>query len=116
MKTPFAIGFLSHWLPWQKTRLVQQVAGEVARQCRASLWQYLGHKTTMMSISEIRGYVRAHAIGFVGNEVDRACLRRRIGLSLRAQVAAAAVEQLITMVIHDVLCEQPPCDIKTMAA
>jgi len=116
MKIALPMVFPGYWLPWQKSRLVEQVAGEVARQCRASLWQRMCQKTITMSVSEIKGYVRARAAGFVGNEVDLACMRRRLSAKLRSQVLASAIEQLTTMVIRDVLSDPIPGDIRTMAA
>jgi hypothetical protein len=116
MKTDLPLARLWHWNPWQKGRIIQQVAGEVARQCRVSLWQRVCEAMTAMSVSEIRGYVRARAASLVNDEVELACMRRQLAPSLRRQVAASAIDQLIVMVIRDVLCEQAPGDVKTMAA
>jgi hypothetical protein len=117
MMTDFSIPrFLQHIFPWQKARLVEQTAGEVARQCREGLWRRIAGRTSMMSASEIRGYVRARAVGFVGEEVGQTLARHQLSSGLGPQVTASALDQLIAMVIHDVLCEQTHSDVSTMAA
>ena len=107
---------LARFLPWYNTRLVTQVAGEVARQCRGTLWQRVSRRTAGMSVSEMRGYVRAHAASHVRNEVALASRRRRLRSALQKQVVDAAVDQLVVMVARDVLCGVPPAGTRTMAA
>jgi hypothetical protein len=117
MKTiSFLDRFLLSLLPWHRNHLVDQLAGEVARRCRADLWQRMGWRVNTMSVSEIRGYARAHAAGWLRSEVDQALARHELGPGLCPQVAASAMDRLITMVIHDVLSDQPPSDVNTMAA
>ena len=102
--------------PWQTVHLVEHAAGEVARQCRVSLWQRVYPRTANMGIAEIRGYVRAQAAGCVGNEVDQALCRRRLKPALHTKVADGAIDQLVRMVAHDVLGGAPPANARTMAA
>jgi hypothetical protein len=108
--------FLRYLFPWQKRRFVAQVAGEVARQCHGDLWRYSCLKIREMGISEIRGYIRALAIGFAEREAEQVLARRHIDRRLLAEVVASAVEQLITLAIRDALTEQPACERKTIAA
>jgi len=107
---------LSFLLPWHTSHVVEQVAGEVARECRSGLWQRVYRRTSNMSLAELRGYVRAQAAGFVGGEVDLAICRRHLGIDLRSRLIDASVDQLVNMAAHDVLSGETPAYAKTMAA
>lgn len=107
---------LERLFPWRHTQVVEQIAGEVARQCQSELWQRVGQQTAEMSVAEIRGYVRAHAVGLLEQEVDRALLRRGLNHRLHGRVIDAAVSQLVGMVAHDVLSGVSTTDMKMMAA
>jgi hypothetical protein len=107
---------LRHWFSRQRTALVHQLADDVARRCRRTLWQRTCHETAMMSIPEIRGYVRAQASGLVEFEADAALANHDATGSLRGQIVDAALEQLIAMMIRDALSEQPACEMQMIAA
>jgi hypothetical protein len=108
--------FLSFLLPWRTSHIVEQVAGEVARECRSGLWQRVYQRTANMSLAESRGYLRALAVGCVDNEVEQAICRRHLRTDLRSRLVDASVDQLINMVAHAVLTGEPPARVKTMAA
>ena len=116
-KLPTA-GFLKLLFPWHSIHLVEQVASEVAQQCRAGLWRRVYRRTADMSIAQVRGYTRAQAAGCVGGEVDRTLHERRLNLkpALRDRVVQSAIDQLVAMVVHDVLSNQLPTSTKTIAA
>ena len=116
MQTLFPVNLFRRFLPWRSGRLVTQVAGEVARQCRSTLWRRVSRQTASMSVAEVRGYVRAQAAGCVATEVEQVFARRRLKPALRTQVAASALDQLISMVVYDVLSEAASSDANTMAA
>ena len=117
MRSVFSTNYLLALLfPWYHALLVTQVAGEVARQCRASLSQRVVPRTAGMSIAEIRGYVRAHAAGCVRNEVERTGHRRCLRSAVEKRVVDAAVDQLVVMVARDVFCGEPSAATRTMAA
>ena len=99
---------LLDWLFWWlDAPLVRQAAGEVARECRAAVSGSVARRTRGMSRPQVRGYVRAMVPAFVAQEVDVVLERRRIDRSLRGQVAAEAIEQLIDAVAEDIVCVQP---------
>lgn len=102
--------------PWRCVCSVDQVAGEVARQCRSGLWRRVSNRTINMSIAEMRGYARAQAAGCVSDEVDRVLYRRHLKPTLRSQIVDAAVDQVIGMLVHDFLSTVPPVNANTMAA
>ena len=116
MQTASPVDLFLRFLPWRSGRLATQVAGEVARQCRSALWRRVSRQTASMSVAEVRGYVRARAAGCVATEVEQVFARRRLKPALRTQVATSALDQLISMVVHDVLSEPAPSDASTMAA
>lgn len=101
--------------PWYGALGVQQMAGEVARQCQGNLWRCVAPRTRGMSIAEIRGYTRAFAGSGVMGEVERMIRRRGLNSAVGRQVADAAIDQLVIMVLRDVLCEPPPAT-RTLAA
>ena len=111
-----ANGLLGILFPWHNGGLVKQVAGEVARQCRAGLWRRVYPHAANMSIAQIRGYVRSHAAGCVDEEVSCSLSRRRLNPALHRRVTDAAVDQLILMLAHDILCGQLPVYTRPMAA
>jgi hypothetical protein len=116
MKTAFPTNLFLRFLPWRSGHLATQAAGEVARQCQSALWRRVSRQTASMSLAEVRGYVRAQAAGCVATEVEQVLARRQLKPKLRTQVTASALDQLIGMVVHDVLCEQAPREASTMAA
>ena len=115
LKSP-ANSILRLLFPWHGFHSVEQVAGEVARQCRASLLRRVYQRTVNMSVAEIRGYVRAQAAGYVGDEVDQVLCRRRLKPALRNRVADAAINQLVGMIAHDVLSGEPSASTRPLAA
>jgi len=107
------IKFLS---PWQNVHSVERAAGEVARQCRASLWARVYPHTANMGIAEIRGYARAQSVGCIAAEVGRVLSRRRLNPNLYNRVMDAAVDQLVAGVAHDALIGELPASTRPMAA
>jgi hypothetical protein len=100
----------------RQRRAIEQAGGEVARACHASLWREIEMRTSLMSVAEIRGYVRAFAQARIVSEVEASLQRRGLDRSLRPSVADMAVEQLIAMVVHDVLCAPTAAPTRSMAA
>ena len=103
-------------LPWHNAVLAEQLAGEVARECRANLGQLVHHRTSDMSIAETRGYVRAQSAGYVADEVNHILCQRHVKPALRKRIADMAVDQLVGMVVRDVLCEDVSGRARSMAA
>jgi hypothetical protein len=102
--------------PWHQTRLVEQVGGEAARECRADFWQCVAPRVVGMSVAEVRGYVRALAEGFIVGEVDQVLNRRRLNPTLRLRVVAAAVDQLINLAVRDALSDAASANVRPLAA
>lgn len=111
-----AAGWISFLLPWQHNRLVEQLGGEVARECHADLWKCVRPHVMGMDVAETRGYVRARAEEFVVTSVDHVFERRRPNDSLRPRVVALAVEQIIHWVVRDALSDNSPVEARPMAA
>ncbi|MEN6406655.1 MAG: hypothetical protein ABFC77_09300 [Thermoguttaceae bacterium] len=106
-------GIFGYFPPWRSTRLVQQAADEIVDQCRDDLWQRMRQPAATMSPPEIRGYVRALAMGVVCERLSHA---DDVKPALRGRVAEAAVDQLIGMVVHGALSGVLPVKTATMAA
>lgn len=102
--------------PWHNRLLVEQAGGELARDCRADVWQRGRRCTDGMSIAAIRGYVRAQAAGCVRPKVDEIASRHRLTPSMGPQVMESAIEQLVGMVLHDFLSGASPTRERSMAA
>lgn len=102
--------------PWLRTRLIEQAGGEVARECHAELWQRVHRQVAFMSVSEIRGYARAHAAGIAALQVEEVLNRRELGPSLAPRVLASGIDQLVTLTIRDALIAEPPADVRPLAA
>lgn len=102
--------------PWTRTRVVEQAGGEVARECRAELWQRVHRQVAFMSVSEIRGYVRAHAAGVAAPQVEGVLHRRSLTPTLSARVLAAGIDQLVTLTIRDALMGEPIAEARPLAA
>ncbi len=112
----FVDNLLGVLFPWYDAYLVTQVAGEVARECRADLWNRVQLRLANMSIAQIRGYVRAYAAGCVGLEVRQAAARRNLRHGLFARVEKAAIDQLVGMIARDVLSGELSYSQKSLAA
>ncbi len=116
LNSPMANVFASLF-SWQRTRLlVEQMGGEVARECRADFWRRVCPRVTGMSVGEIRGYTRALAEGAIVTEVDQVLERRRLTLALRDRVVASGVDQLVSLIVRDALSEDPPASVRPLAA
>ena len=102
--------------PWSRARLVDQAGGEVARQCRAELWQRVHRQVAGMSVPEIRGYVRAHAAGIAAAQVEEVLSRRSLKPTLGTRVLASGVDQLVSMTIRDALIGEPSAEARPLAA
>ena len=102
--------------PWSKARLVDQAGGEVARQCRAEVWQRVHRQVAGMSVPEIRGYVRAHAAGIAVAQVEEVLSRRSLRPTLGPRVLASGVDQLVSMTIRDALIGEPASEARPLAA
>ena len=107
-------GLFAFLFPWHQARLVEQVGGEVARECRADFWQGVCPRVVGMGVAEVRGYVRAIAEGFVVTEVDQVLDRRRLNPALRPRVVASAVDQLINLAVRDALSDVSPANAQTI--
>jgi hypothetical protein len=107
---------LAFLLPWRRTRLVEQAGGEVARECRADLWQRVRRPVAGMSVPELRGYVRAHAVGIAATHVEQVLGRRSLNSALQVRVLASSVDQLVSMAVRDALTEESPGEARNLAA
>ncbi len=102
--------------PWRQTRLVDQLGGEAARECRSDLWRRIRHPARNMGIPEIRGYARAQAADVLPAEVERVLERHCVGRSLKNRVLAMGIEQIVGMVVRDALSEPYSADPEKIAA
>ena len=102
--------------PWSRAHVVDQAGGEVARQCRAELWQRVHRQVAGMSVPEIRGYVRAHAAGIAAAQVEEVLSRRALKPTLGTRVLALGVDQLVSMTIRDALIGEPAAEARPLAA
>jgi hypothetical protein len=100
----------------RSVQAADQAAGEVARQCRDTVWGRVYPAAYNMTAPQIRGYVRALAAASVEAEVDRVLRRRNLSASLSGETKEAAIDQLIGGVIHDVLCGDSCGVLETAAA
>jgi len=107
---------MAMFFPQYRARLIEQVGGEVARECRAGVWQCVRQQVGCMSVPEARGYVRAQAEWFAAVRVGPSLDRYSLKPSLRTQVLASGVEQLVAMIVRDSLREAVVADARTLAA
>ncbi len=103
-------------LQWLDAPIINQAAGEVARECRAPLWQHVHRRIGGMSLAQARGYLRAVAPDFVCQEVDAVLARRRASRYVRPRVIALAVEGVLDLLADDILFAEPVRDAAAVAA
>jgi hypothetical protein len=117
MRLAFSLGrFVARLFPWRDGRLVEQLAGEVARQCQGGLWRRVCRRAADMSTAEVRGYARAHAASYVMAETEHVFRSRRIRPALQGEVADAAVDQLVGMIARDAFRSESTASARPMAA
>jgi hypothetical protein len=95
-------GILAQLFAWLDNSLVQQAAGELARECHIALWEVTCDRAREMSSEEARGYIRAFAPEFLVREVDMVLQRRRVRESLRLRILAEATDQVVELVLKDI--------------
>jgi hypothetical protein len=86
--------------PWRDT-LVEQLAAELVRRCRANIQHSVCQKAASMSQNMARGYLRAYASRCVAAEMDTMVAPINGRCEFSPKVAAAAVAQLITALLQD---------------
>ena len=101
---------------WFDGAIVQQAAGEVARECRAALWHDVQRRIRGMSLAQSRGYIRAVAPDFVVAEVDAVLARRRAEPRTPPLVVAQAIEAVIDLLADDIRYAAPASDRVAAAA
>lgn len=97
-----AEGLLDRLFAWLDISLVQQAAGELARECHVTVWEVTCEKARGMSRDEARGYIRAFAPEFLQLEVDLVLQRRKVRESLRQRILIEATDQVVELVLKDV--------------
>lgn len=95
-------GILDRLFAWLDISLIEQAAGELARECRSTVWEATNDKACGMSRDEARGYIRAFAPEFLVREVDLVLQRRRVRESLRQRILVEATNQLVELVVKDI--------------
>ena len=103
-------------LPWRRTRLAEQLGGELARECRAELWRRIGRQIAGMSTPEARGYARVQAAQLAADHIDMVLGHRSLDPALRDRMLASGIDQLIGMAVRDALSEPPLAEPQTRAA
>jgi hypothetical protein len=93
---------LDRLFSWLDAPLIKRAAGELARECRDTIWEDVCQRTSGMGHAQARGYIRAVAPAFLAREVDLVLNRHRAGAALRPHVLAKALEQVVDMVADDV--------------
>jgi hypothetical protein len=88
------------------SRRIEQLGGEIARQCRVVLWRRVSRAAFEISAAELRGYARAMAGDLVAAETELSLKRHRLRESWREEAQAAGIEQLIELIVHDAVGEQ----------
>ncbi len=112
----FTLGRFKLLFPWQKRRWTDQIGGQLARECRADIWQRRHQYLATMSIAAIRGYVRAEAGERLAPKIDHVLPGQNLKPALRNGALDAATDQLIGMVLHDVLAGAPALGERSLAA
>ncbi len=97
-------------------RRVEQIGGEVARQCRVALWRRVSHAAFGMSVAELRGYARAQAGDLAAAEVEISLGRHRLRESVREPILMAGIEQLVELIVHDAVAEESWSAARPIAA
>jgi len=104
-------GFL---LQRQDARLVEQLAEQIAQHCRTALSDSVRQKAFGMTPDMLRGYVRAFATGLVAGALETASIPPEMADDFRPRVLAAAIEQVVDLVVADLLNVQPV--VRSLAA
>jgi len=90
----------------RQSRLLDELAEEVALEYRAAVWQRVFHSIIGMSRAEARGYTRARAGDYVAAGVDAVSRKHRLEVATASQVAARATERLVELIIEDLSIAQ----------
>ncbi len=85
---------------------IEQIGGEIARQCRVALWRRVSQAAFDMSAAELRGYARAQAGDLAAAEAEISLERHRLRESFREPILMAGIEQLVELIVHDAVGEQ----------
>jgi hypothetical protein len=96
--------FVPHW---RDAEIIRQTADQVARQCCSAVSDCVRQLAVEMGPDMLRGYIRAYAVGFVADEVNSISPPPEAQNGFQSKVTAAAIEQLIELVIDDLFKSRP---------
>jgi len=102
----FPASLLSCLFFYRRSRRIEQIGGEIARQCRVALWRRVSGLAFDMSTAELRGYARAQAGDLAAAEAEISLARHRLRDSFREPILVAGIEQLVELIVHDAVGEQ----------
>ena len=92
--------FLDALRRYRHARLLNQLAEEVAGDCRTAVWQRVAGKIVAMSPAEAGGYARARAGDCLDVAVDAALRRHRLHPAVRRQLAELATRRLVALLLE----------------
>jgi hypothetical protein len=108
---------LFDFLPmWRDTETVRRLAAKLAQQCRAVVLDCVRQQAATMTADMLRGYIRAYATSFASAALDSGVDAVNISAGARPKIIAAAVDQLIDLVIGDLQVAFPESEIFSAAA
>jgi hypothetical protein len=86
---------------FRRNRLVQELAGNIAKACRSAACDRVLGKTAGMSLAETRGYIRARSADLIETHANTRTLPVRLDSRARQRVLMLATQRLVEGVILD---------------
>ncbi len=82
------------------SKRVEQVAQQIAWQCRYIVCSRVGQKTVGMGPDQVKGYVRAHAASVAKAKADTVLQKHHVHSRLRPEVVDRATQLLISRAVE----------------
>jgi len=114
MKSPIK-HLINQLFSWRTTQKIENLAVDIARQCRSRVTQQVISKSKTLPPEQLRGYVRAYATGCLESVAKQRVNTEQLNPCQISKVILQAKEFLIEMVIRD-MQSMPPAVVGDIAA
>lgn len=100
----------------RRERFLEELAGNIAEDCRSAVGERVRHQMESMSEAEARGYIRARTADLVESQAKARSAQHRLPPPLRGRIMMLATERVVAGVLEDITRSESPLARRQWAA